>query len=180
MGFTSTTVICLSDVYVYSKIINMKTCFVCLIEKPLESFYRHPQMADGHLNKCIECARHDALNHRRDNLSRVRDYDRKRGDSPSRVAARKAYALTEAGKASLARGKKAWELRNKHKKSAVIALNNALRDKRIFKTEVCQKCGLSGRLEAHHPDYSKPLEVLWVHDPCHKQIHKEERAARRD
>jgi hypothetical protein len=26
---------------------------------------------------------------------------------------------------------------------------------------------------AHHEDYDKPLEVVWLCQPCHKQRHKE-------
>ena len=64
---------------------NTKTCFKCKCEKPLDDFYKHDRMVDGHLNKCKVCAKTDANKHRLDNLESYRQYDKKRSSLPHRV-----------------------------------------------------------------------------------------------
>lgn len=36
----------------------------------------------------------------------------------------------------------------------------------------CTKCGSAKRIEAHHPDYAKPLDVIYLCKRCHVAVHK--------
>jgi len=37
----------------------------------------------------------------------------------------------------------------------------------------CQKCGSTKHIHAHHEDYSKPLDVVWLCSRCHRLRHCE-------
>lgn len=58
------------------------------------------------------------------------------------------------------------------------AVNNAIRDGKLKRAKVCEVCqkppmperGMR-KLQAHHDDYDRPLEVRWVHPKCHDRIH---------
>lgn len=73
------------------------------------------------------------------------------------------------------RNKAAWAQRNRDKRKAQIALGNALRDGHILRgaCDVGRSC--VGRVEGHHDDYARPLEVRWLCDAHHKEVHREER-----
>lgn len=49
-------------------------------------------------------------------------------------------------------------------------VSNAIRDGRLHR-QPCEKCG-SERSDAHHADYSKPLEVQWLCRKHHGEQHR--------
>ena len=138
--------------------IRSKKCFKCSAVKPLTEFYMHQKMADGHLNKCKECTKSDATTHRNKNLEKIRAYDRERAKKPERIKATSAIT-------------KAWRSEDSRRASAHSAVARALRNGSLVPLS-CTRCGNKNAI-AHHEDYDKPLEVVWLCQPCHKQRHKE-------
>lgn len=134
-----------------------KKCFKCAAIKPLTDFYKHPMMADGHVNKCKECNKKDVQKNYRSNIEYYKEYDKKR---PRRIG-------------PIERGKKMrafWELSRDIKRQATRIASNAIRDGRLIPGP-CRVCGTTERIEAHHNDYTKPLEVDWLCVRHHMEIH---------
>ena len=66
-----------------------------------------------------------------------------------------------------------WMERYPEKVKARQKLNYAIKEGKIEKPQNCSKCNKITRLSAHHPDYTKPLEVKWLCSSCHKIVHLE-------
>jgi hypothetical protein len=131
-----------------------KVCFKCQKEKPLDEFYKHPQMADGRVNKCKECNKADVGKNYRDHFEQYREYERRWEKSESRKKAKLEYMRKHR-----ATHPDRYQARN--------TVNNALRDGRLKKLPC--RCG-SLKVQAHHSDYSKPLQVDWLCFECHRQF----------
>lgn len=155
----------------------MKTCFKCLQSLPMEAFYKHSGMADGRLGKCKDCTKSDVSKHRIKNIERIRSYDKLRGSAPHRVAARKEYAKTEAGKAAHRKALKVSRSRFPERSKARNAVSSAIRDGRLVPWPVCAIHTCDKKPQAHHPDYDRPLDVVWLCPPHHKEAHKLARSA---
>ncbi len=155
--------------------VKSKPCRVCGITKPIDQFYTHPRMADGHLNMCIPCAKDRALIYRAAKLEEKREYDRKRGSLPHRVEQRKRrHALLPEEKRT---ANAAWMRRNRKKVLAQKATRRAIK-KGLITREPCATCG-SERVHAHHEDYDQPLIVQWLCPACHAGLHAKKRERQR-
>lgn len=136
---------------------DTKVCFKCREEKPLSEFYAHKKMRDGHLNKCKECTKRDVKSNYRKNRVQRQDYEKRREQDPKRKAAKLEYM-------------RKVRASNPEAYKARTAVDNALRDGRL-KKEACVLCHCEERVQAHHPDYSKPLDVVWLCRDCHRRHH---------
>lgn len=135
-----------------------KHCFKCGEDKPLTEFYKHSRMADGYLNKCKACTKLDVNTHRRENLERIRAYDRERAKRPERL--RHAAEMT-----------RIWRAADARRAAAHRAVCKAVKNGDLVR-QPCERCG-DPKSVAHHEDYDKPLDVVWLCQPCHKERHKE-------
>jgi hypothetical protein len=65
-----------------------------------------------------------------------------------------------------------WQRAHPEGRPAHRLVHLALRAGKLEKPDCCDGCGLDRRLEAHHEDYSKPLQVVWLCRSCHLRRHR--------
>ena len=135
----------------------MKTCFKCLKEKDPSEFYNHTQMADGKLGKCKDCCKQDVQKNYADKREQYAEYERGRSQQPERKA--KATEYQRKRRAA-----------NPLKYKATMLVNNAVRDGRLIVLP-CEVCFNTHDLQAHHDDYTKPLDVRWLCRKHHLEEH---------
>ena len=140
-----------------------KICFKCGETKALNEFYKHSAMGDGHLNKCKECTKKDANAHRAVNIEKCRSYDVERAKRPER----KVHALEESRR---------WASEDKRRRPAQSKVNHAILSGKLTRLP-CERCGRADNVHAHHEDYDKPLDVVWLCPVCHKARHAEMKRA---
>ena len=80
------------------------------------------------------------------------------------------YRKTEKGKTTLKKGIDKYLRLHPHVKKAKEIVRYHIRTGRI-KKEPCLICNTTDNLQAHHEDYSKPLEIIWLCRTHHKQYH---------
>lgn len=133
----------------------MKTCFKCGVEQPLDNFYKHKGMVDGHLGKCKECTKSDTKRYRLEKIDYYRAYDVARSKTPER----KEHEYQRL---------KEYRKRYPERKRAHEVVAYAIKRGELT-PQVCMVCG--NKAEAHHPDYSHPLDVVWLCKAHHEELH---------
>lgn len=66
---------------------------------------------------------------------------------------------------------RAWQLKHPDRRAAHDAVRLAIRRGALVR-EPCEVCGSTEHLDAHHEDYSKPLDVVWLCRRHHAARHR--------
>jgi len=144
----------------------MKECSGCGRRKEESEFAVNRASSDGLTYRCRVClADYQRGRRERLNASRPPDWKKKTDDM---VAYRKAW--NEANPGYMTKVKAAWLKKNKDRQKVKDAVKYALRTGKLVKT-ACQFCG-EIEVQGHHPDYSRPLDVVWLCKEHHMKIHK--------
>ena len=133
----------------------MKKCFKCNTVKPLSEFYKHPQMGDGHLNKCKVCTKNDVkqkyIENSTDHL--FLEKERKRG--------RQKYHRLYVGNGKV------------NKKSLMNYVNKYPEKKKALSLSGKLKKPFEGA-EKHHWSYNleHAKDVIWLTKKQHMKAHR--------
>lgn len=156
---------------------ELKSCTKCHQQKDLSEFRKHSGRKDGLSTQCRMCAsaanREHYQRNKESHRERCKEYQQ---ENAGKIAIRRRanyranpdlykkmqikYNQSPKGKLNAIRGMKAQQERNAEKvrvrRITRTAINNG-----TLKRLPCEVCG-DPKSDAHHEDYSKPLDVKWL------------------
>lgn len=119
-----------------------KSCSKCRQPLPISQFHKSKSTGDGLSSVCKSCKYKD----------------------------NKAYYSSKAGKAAVSGQTKRKWIRTKQRVRCRNTVNLALAANKLEK-KPCSVCGTTNLIEAHHEDYSKPFEIIWLCKRHHMEVH---------
>ncbi len=148
----------------------MPSCSSCKAVKPVTEFYRARDKSSGHMSQCKQCIskyfQSNAGKAARKRASK-RYHSTPKGREVHRDAHRR-YRETLKYKAAFAR----YRAENTEKRKAQIGVMNALARGDLVRPSICSLCHDPCTPHGHHPDYTKPLDVVWLCHNCHVLTHQ--------
>jgi predicted RNase H-like nuclease (RuvC/YqgF family) len=167
---------------------EQKTCVRCKQFHPLTEFRLDVRMLSGRGSYCKKCRAEMAKEYRESHPNYVenmkkrkkelsqhrrewqREWYKKNKEKRAEALRKDRILRPEAWRKYHEQAKKANPLAHKSRK----ILETAVQWKGFEKPDTCSKCGKkfdSQNIHAHHEDYKKPLDIVWVCRSCHMKIH---------
>ncbi len=136
----------------------MKYCGKCKVKKPDHDFHKDRRTKSGLMSRCKDC---------------VAEQHQTFAGKESQKKSNKRYGQTLKGKVTKCRGGQRYQLNHPEQGKARTAVSDAIKVEKLRRPSTCEECGLPTETQGHHPDYSKPLEVIWLCLKCHRNLHKQ-------
>jgi Protein of unknwon function (DUF3310) len=124
----------------------IKICTKCNISKDISEYYKSINSRDGFESLCKSC-KSDYYKNKKENKKLLSFKD-------------------------IPPHKKWWVAENKLKNIAHSKVRYAITKGELIR-QPCERCGTTVEVVAHHEDYNKPLEVMWLCKFHHKERHRE-------
>jgi hypothetical protein len=150
-----------------------RICYTCKEEKDLQVFSKEKRTKTGYSYLCKECDKERAKKYKEKNIDKWKDskkryLDKKVEEDPDFF--KKRYIRF---KEKILKGYERYIPTHRKEINARNLINLHIRRGKLMKPNHCSNClGISKKIEAHHEDYNKPLEIIWVCSKCHNLLDK--------
>ena len=153
-----------------------KICIGCGAEKTLTEFKKRVGRKDGRGGRCKACCNAAKKAYARTARGRAACLaaSRKYENSEKGKASRKEYIQKGRGREVYLQKARTYYKKNPDKYQIYAAVKEAKKTG-VLIPQPCEVCGTNDNIDAHHDDYSKPLEVRWLCKKHHSALHMERR-----
>lgn len=171
-----------------------KICTKCKVEKIYDEFGKVKKAFDGLNQQCKKCCNErartcirspEAIANSRQTSLEWQKKNRKMLNERCKVyylnniderreylkGKQKEYLKTEHGKEKHKEQSREFRKNNPLKISAQQKCRRAIKQGVIIRPDKCSNCEVFCKPDAHHEDYNRPLEVIWICKKCHVHIH---------
>ena len=154
---------------------DCKKCGRCGVLKSRSDFHKRQRSKDGLQSYCKVCDRDTSVRQR--NTEKRKEYAKQWVASESGKASNRTYLSSATGMEARRRRAKKHRQKNPLKAAARLAVRRAVESGLLIRPNDCSRCGRAppyrrdGRsgIQAHHADYSRTLDVVWMCITCHRE-----------
>jgi hypothetical protein len=152
--------------------IKKKKCPRCNNVLSIDFFGRDVSRHDNIRIYCKECVREICKDNTKNKWEKLAKANRKYRLTHLEQMTERNKIYRESNKENIAKKRKIRESIHPEKVQGKNAIAIAVRSGKIIRPSLCYFCGIDCKPDAHHPDYNKPLDVLWLCKSCHIKLHE--------
>lgn len=131
---------------------KLMPCMKCNVTKPINLFYNCNIRKRTNTGECKSCAK-----------TRIRASQKQ----PHRLA----YYASAEGKQAAVNNFNNYVAKYPNRYAVRRETSNAIQRGYLVRALTCECCDKAGKIEAHHDDYNKALDVRWLCTTCHNHWH---------